>query len=199
MALTAFLGAGSASATVLCKTSLTEGCAAANWDYSSGTTIDATIDESVNLSAGFAQITCTQGTVHGFTSNTGGGSSTTTVTGNATATFVLNSCTPECTKIEVTEGTLEIHHISGTDNGTLTASGFTAVLTCSGITCKYITGNNLDMGTLTGSTASRPNATMDIDANLTKEEGSSFLCNGSATWKGSYWITSPTPLYIATS
>ena len=33
MALMAFLGASSASATVLCKTHITSGCAAAGWDY----------------------------------------------------------------------------------------------------------------------------------------------------------------------
>jgi hypothetical protein len=65
--------------------------------------------------------------------------------------------------------------------------------------CKYITGNNFDMGTITGSTPNRLNATVDLDTNMAKEEGSSFLCSNSGTVKGSYWVTSPTPLCISAS
>jgi hypothetical protein len=190
MALTAFLGASSASATTLTCTNPP----GTKVVCPKGTVIIASVEktESATLTGGLT-ITCSEGEVNGSTSNEG--SSTETVKGTTSAvTFVLSSCT-NCTTVSVTNGSLEIH----TDeegvtngNGTLTGSGFTAHLVCFGVTCNYSTGNNRDLGTVKGSSTTGGTATFKIGAELALDSGSSFLCgSGNATWEGSYVVTSP--------
>lgn len=64
VALTTFLGSGSASATVLCKTELTQGCAANGWDYPVATVIESTVGEgesaSIHTLGGTTLSTCTE-------------------------------------------------------------------------------------------------------------------------------------------
>jgi hypothetical protein len=188
-ALMAFVGAGTASATVLSN---------ATGNMKVGEEIHAVIEPgtTAELEAGFITVTCTAGTIKGTISNAG--SNTTTVSGTTSA-VTFSSC--NCEPITVTNGSLEIHYISGT-KGTLTASGFTATVPCNTIfgkvTCKYITGNNKDMGILTGSKETGATATMDVETALTREEGSSELCNASATWKAKYIVTTPDELNVTT-
>lgn len=198
MALTAFLGAGSASATVLCKTKVTEGCAAAGWSYGVNTTIHATQEKGTTavLEAGSTTLdTCTTSTVHGFVEKAGDTNST--VSGDIkTLTWGEPGTTP-CTNTTDTLkiGGLEVHWISGTDNGTLTATGETEVTinTIFG-SCVYGSGKALDLGTITGGSP----ATIDIHASVPKISGN-FACPSTGTWTASYEVTEPTPLYVATS
>jgi len=182
-ALMAFVGAGSASATTLTCTNppgTKVVCPA-------GTTIDATAGSSLNLKAGFANITCTESTVHGKTTNTG--SSTETVKGHIEG-LTFGKCNATVTVIE--KGTLEIHtdQEGVTDNnGTLTGSGSVVTVATGGISCTYAT-NNTDLGTVKGSTSTGGIATMIINAELTKSAGG-FLCANPAHWEGSYEITTP--------
>jgi len=187
MALMAFAGAGSASATSLTCTD-----ASGNKVDCGKRAIEASVEGgTIKLTAGGVTITCVNGVVKGNVENAGG--STETVSGKTTEVSFTNC--PSCSTVEVTNGTLEIHtDIEGVTNGngTLTGSGFTAHLVCFGITCNYITGNNKDIGTLTGSSNLKGStATFDISTELEKEAGSSFLCNNLAAWEGSYTITSP--------
>lgn len=193
MALMAFAGAGSASATTLTCTNPP----GTKVVCPKGTEIDASVEAETIKLTGTSTITCTEGTVKGHIENPG--SSTETASGKTTeVTFPVAHC-PNCSAVEVTNGTLEIHTDEEgvtNNNGTLTGSGFTAHLNCFGVTCNYITGNNLDLGTVTGSSTTGGLATIHIDATLTKETGSSFLCTNTATWEGSYNITSPTWLDV---
>jgi hypothetical protein len=188
MALTAFLGVGSASATILCKTNIQEGCAASGWDYPAGTEIHMTLEPGslLILTGAFGVTsTCIESTVLGKTANTGG--STETIHGPINV-LTLAGC--NCTVEMIAGGELEIHWISGSTNGTLTNHGTREKFNCSGVTCFY---GNGDLGTVTGGAE----ATIDFNATFEKEEGSSFLCGGTAVWEGGYAVTSPKPLYVS--
>lgn len=72
-ALTAFLGAGTASATVICKTEPTAGVCPEGWDYSAGTKGKASLEKGTTAilrsTAGSIEDTCTESTVEGTSEN----------------------------------------------------------------------------------------------------------------------------------
>ena len=188
-ALTAFVGAGTASATVLCKEGITTGCASAGKAYPAGTTVEASLEGSAELVAGgFIEDTCTGSTIKGTTSTAG--SSTTTVSGNATS-LTWSNCTFPTTTTKL--GSLEIHWISGTDNGTLTASGFEVTIHQLFGDCVYSSGANNDLGTVKGGNP----ATIAIKTSVTG--GGAFGCPSTATWTAAYTVTAPKPLFVSSS
>jgi len=183
-ALMAFVGASSASATTLTCTNPP----GTKVTCPAGTTIHATAESSLTLKAGFANITCTESTVHGLTSNTG--SATETVKGNIEA-LTFGACNATVNVIK--KGSLEIHTQNATanNNGTLTGTGSEVTVSTLGVSCVYGTPTATDLGTLTGSTSrGGSTATMDISAELTKISGG-FACANPAHWEGSYTVTSP--------
>lgn len=191
-AVMAFIGASSASATVLCKTTPVSNSCPSGWDYPAETTIHATVEGTVHLVAGFVNDTCANGTVRGKTANTGGASET--VNGSIEV-LTFEECT--CPTTVITKGSLEIHWIPGSNNGTLTGRGSEVTVNCSGVTCTYGTAaNGTDLGKATGSATDTEKATMDISATLPKLAGS-FLCPSTGEWTGAYWVTEPVPLWFA--
>jgi hypothetical protein len=203
MALMAFAGAGSASATVLCKVhTLTTGCAAGGQDYAAKTTIHATHTTGttgiLETTGGTTLVTCSESTISGETTNTG--SSTTTVDGPVKS-FTFGGCTNTVDVIKL--GSLEIHHISGTDNGTLTAKE--TEVTVNGIfgeSCIYGAGAGLNLGTLVGSvtTKEQPTDPAKITINtIVKRTGGGGFCPAETRWTASYTVTSPSPLYVSAS
>jgi hypothetical protein len=187
MALMAFVGAGSASATVLCKTTTTP-CGGGH--ISLGETITAhSTHVELRSTGGAFQSTCKKSTVSGPTTTTG--SSTTTVKGSVAATALTWG---ECSEpVETLEGgNLEIHHITGTHNGTLTASGFKVKVTIAGVGCKYSAGAGTDLGTVTGGAS----PTLHINA-IVNEVEPSFFCPDDAVWTGNY--VSTTPVHVTPS
>jgi hypothetical protein len=192
MALTAFFGASSASATVLCKTALSEGCAG-NWDYPTGTEIDLSLvsTTSTKTTEGELLDACTEGTSKGSTTNTGGPSET--VDWNLTV-YSSSNCTG--TTDTISNGSLEVHWISGSTNGTVTSKNTQATkIIPGGVSCTYGTGaTGTDLGTLEGGTE----PTLHVKTPLSKLAGS-FLCPGEVVWDGFYAVTSPRPLYVSAS
>lgn len=190
-ALMAFVGASTASATVLCKEGKTSGCAAAGKAYASGTAVEATLTSGTSaelLAGGFLEDTCTGSTIKGTTSNAG--SSTETVRGSASS-LTWSGCT--FTTTTKTLGTLEIHWISGTDNGTLTASGFEVNVNQPFGTCTYKSGTGNDLGTLKGGNPA------SIVISTTVTGGGAFGCPSTATWNAAYTVTAPKPLFVSES
>ncbi len=177
MALVAF-GAGTASATKLYKGATAVGA---------GTEIQASLaiggSARLTTTEGTTLNTCTGSTIKGSTSNAGG--SAETVKGSVTAAnLTWSGCNNTVDTIE--GGELEIHHISGTTNGTLTAKGFkvNVLIPFFGTTCTYTAGAGTHMGTLTG--VSVGNAVMDVNAIVTT---SSPGCPPSARWQATYTVT----------
>jgi cytoskeletal protein CcmA (bactofilin family) len=189
-ALMAF--AGSASATVLCANNAsTTACSS---KYAAGTVIESSLSASATLetTGGTVLDTCTGGKVNGKVENAG--SSTTTVSGKITS-LTWEGCTKETKTLA--NGELEIHWISGTDNGTLTAKNTQVTVNglFEGESCIYGAGAGTDLGTVVGGT----NATLLISALVPRQTGSGFLCPAETRWTASYKVTAPNPLYVATA
>ncbi|MGN6664050.1 MAG: hypothetical protein ACTHK6_07610 [Solirubrobacterales bacterium] len=180
-ALMAFAGAGSASATFLTCGSGTQ-CA-------EQTAIKATAEGKVVLDAPFGNIEC-ELTVEGTTENSTG---KTTVTAPL-STFTLSNCGGD-TVTTLEKGSLLIES-AGSSNGILRSTGTKVTMTHVGIHCIYET-NNTSLGTLTGSSTTGGNATLDISATIPRVGGTGgSFCGTSAPWTGSLKFTTPSSLNI---
>jgi hypothetical protein len=188
MALMAF-GAGTASATKLCKNNLST--TACSEHYGVGTVVEGTLTGSAVLETlgGSTIDTCTGSTMSGKTSNT---AATGEEVKGSIETLSWTGCTfPTST---VTKGALDIGHISGTDNGTLTATN-TEVTINSGIFGHCIYGapaTGLDLGTVIG--GHPPKITINAIVPLIKGEG---FCPTEARWTASYTVTKPTMFWVS--
>jgi hypothetical protein len=188
MALMAF-GAGTASATKLCTTAGdTTNCGS---HYPINTTVEGTLTGSAVLetTGGTVLDTCTGSTVSGKTTSTAATGST--VTGNV-ETLTWTGCT--FTTHTIAKGSLEIKHISGTDNGTLTGRNQEVTIK-TGLfgPCIYGTAAGTDLGTVTGGNPA--SITINALVPLTKDDGG--ICPSEARWTASYAITTPKPLYVS--
>jgi hypothetical protein len=109
------------------------------------------------------------------------------------SSLTFTGCTNGWVADVTAKGSLEVHAIAGTNNGTVTSTGMTVTFTRFGLECRYQT-TATDIGTLTGSKATGGTATIDLSAALPRH-GGSFLCGGStAQLTGSYKV--PTPDYL---
>jgi len=204
-ALMAFVGASTASATVLCSVQPTEGSPAtkgtvcpANFAYLAGTEIHATAEEHIVLTTGseFTEITCKHGTLLGDTENEG--SATETVKIKVTKTTWEECSTPNgsCTVTTLKPGVLEVHWIADTYNGTLTANGKEITTSCNSIFgnihCIFKFESE-DLGTITGGNP----ATIDKESTPINTVPTSSLCPAGPTVDGKFEITTPKPLYVA--
>jgi hypothetical protein len=188
MALMAF-GAGTASATKLCLNSLSTTACSSHLGI--GGTVEGTLTGSAVLetTGGSTLDTCTGSTVSGKTTTTAATGAA--VTGNV-ETLTWTGCTFPTTTI--TKGTLEIKHISGTDNGTLTGKGQEVTINTGFFgACTYGTGAGTDLGTVVGGNPAK--ITINALVPLTKNE--SGLCPAEARWTASYTVTKPNPVYVA--
>lgn len=177
-AFIAFLVAGTASATVLCKTNVSSGCGSA-WDIASGKTLSFSAEGSTSLTGPFGELvaTCTGSTMGGPTTSTGSSTATVTV---GVSTFHYSVCNHAIT-VSLTTGTLEYHHIAGTKRARVTSndSTFTIHGTIFG-TCNFLTSNT-EIGTLTGTSETGGAPRLDLTGAIPSEN-----CGFSATWEGSY-------------
>jgi hypothetical protein len=196
MAMMAF--AGSASATELYKTESGKAVT-----LGAGTVLSSSLTGSSILKSGGTTLnTCTGGK---FTTEiTSPGSSTTTTTGkNTTIDFegcvstvhTESTCPTLCGPVK--NGTLEVHHIAGTTNGTLTASGVVIGNTIFGTNCLYESGTGKDLGTLTGNAAG--NASIGINITVNEAEPKKAICPDTATWEATFKVTTPSTLYVEAS
>ncbi len=199
MAGLSLLAAASASATVLCKSSLTSGCAAAGSDYASGTFVAASLLEGTYA---FLRPTawepiidhCTKSTIGIATTSTGGAAAT--VGGELEAANLwFGGCTEGPTNLA--SAAIEIHHIAGTDNGTLVGTGLEVKTVVAGVTCYYAF---LEEGTIFGILTGGSPATIDVNAILFLRTKPEFgTCPTDLRWEGKYAVNSPKPLYVAAS
>ena len=185
MALMALVGAGTASATALYSGATKLGA---------GTEIQATLSGTATLTTteGTVLVTCTGGEVKGKTTNSGGAAETVKGTVEK-AGLTWAGCTEPV--VTLAGGSLEIHHITGTVNGTLTGSGFevTVDTTIFG-SCIFTLTAGTHLGTLTGTGIG--DATMHINAVVSRKSG---LCPATEKWVGTYKVTKPTPLHVTAS
>jgi hypothetical protein len=192
-ALMAFVGAGTASATVIC--SATENpCAAANkWPTGTTAAFSLKSGSSAKLTDTFGNVldTCTGSSVTGPLTNAG--SATTTVVGSVgQGALTWSKCTD--TTATLTGGELEIHNIAGTHNGTVTGIGFVVTVwnTFIGASCNYTAGAGTDLGVYDSATK-----VLAVNAVVRKtiEHGGSNLCPETTRWVAEYSYTGTTGLF----
>ena len=187
-ALLAFIGASTASATVLCEETPAGDCAAGKV-VAKGSTLTLSLESGTSLlmKGPFGETigTCTESTMQGPTSNTGNTAETIKF---SLIIFSFGQCNHPITVTAF--GTIEAHHISGTDNGIFTSTGATFIIhaTLFG-SCQYSTSAT-SLGTLTGKTASAP--TFDINAKISSENGCPQM-----SWSGSYISTGATNFNVS--
>jgi FtsP/CotA-like multicopper oxidase with cupredoxin domain len=173
--------AGTASATKLYSTGVALG---------TGTEINATLsagNSSYLKDGGTTLNTCTGGTVAGKIENAGG--SAATVSGK-TNTLSFTNCSSLVHTVST--GSLEVHHITGTTNGTVTASGAVLNNTIFGTSCLYESGAGKDLGTLSGNK-------LNINITVTEAEPKKFICPDTPTWTAEFTVTKPHALTVEAS
>ena len=182
MALLAFVGAGTASATTLeVKGVKQTGSVAIKASLKAGT---SAILKDKN---GTTNDTCTGSTVEGSTTVTTG----TAVSGPINkGGLTFTGCSHTTHVLKEKEGTLKVEWTSGT-NGKVISSGaeVTVVSTVFGASAVCKTGAGTEVGTLTGVAAGQ--ATMHINA-------TTLDCGilGTSSWTGTYVVTSPEGLGV---
>ena len=213
-ALMAFVGASTASATVLCKVEgtgpPTGTTCPANSAYPAGTEVHAVLDPGTGpakLVTSFKTIECKASTVKGSTSNEG--SATETVKGTIEAkNLTFSEC--NCEVKVLAGGSLEIHWGETIENekkekewrgdtghdATLTSTGAEVTSECSTVFglvhCIYKT-NGTTLGVLTHGNP----ATMDIENSNIPRLVTNPLCAEKAEWSAKYEVTTPKPLFVA--
>ncbi|HET7508991.1 MAG TPA: hypothetical protein VFJ65_01955 [Solirubrobacterales bacterium] len=190
LALMALAGAGTASATVLCKNNLnTANCSET---LGVGTELKASSTTALVIKTEYKKIECPKSSFIGKVTNGGGNNAT--VIGNI-ETLTFNEC--NCELKILNRGSFEIHFVPGTDNGTFTDEGQEVTTNCSTgfgiIHCIYKTENNHNkLGTLTGGNPAKLPENIDIPRLETHA-----LCVNEGNWSTNYEFTAPNPLYVA--
>ncbi|MGN6816210.1 MAG: hypothetical protein ACTHK3_09005 [Solirubrobacterales bacterium] len=197
VAFTAFT-AGTGSATVLCKTRLTEGCAAGGWSYPLGTNLHVELitENKMVLEdlSNTAVTTCSESTFK--LPITAIGSETATVDGDPEV-LSWGSGSKECSRPLTTlkKGTFEIHWIAGTLNGTLTGSNTELTYNTIMGTCVYGLASGTDLGTLNGGEP----ASIDFSAIVKKVSGGLGCPSSELRWTAHYIFTEPKALFVSKS
>jgi hypothetical protein len=149
--------------------------------------LSASLEGSALLKAGFAEITCTTGTVAGsITTN-----NETHATGPTSSVAFSNCGSATVTTLSST-GTLTIakgtHAVSGT--------GIEVTTAVAGTSCVYGLGAGTALGTASNTVVSGSDrVTLAISAKLPKISGG-FLCASPAAWTASYVVTSPATSFV---
>jgi hypothetical protein len=158
-----------------------------------GTTLTLSGDTTlkVETTGGTMLDTCTMTSISAKLTNSGG--STATVSGSYEK-LQWGSCTENTTT--VANGSFEIHHISGSTNGTFTTKQtvFAFEATIFGAKCSYTAGEAAILGTLIGSTTG--NAQINVNTVLTAENP--FFCPD-ARLTVHLVVTSPSRMYVEAS
>jgi hypothetical protein len=196
-AMTAFLGAGSASATVLCKTA-TSPCTGGT--YGSGTAINASLKSgtAAELTTSLGTVVCNKSGTNGKTTSAGGGAGV-AVTGTLEA-LTFEECklgTTSCTVASVHKPyNAKIAWTSGSNGnlevGTSGAGNPGATVKCGiFINCEFTTAS-----AVLGVTGGTPALAEANNISLSRSGG---ICPSTSTWKAVYSVTTPSPLFIANS
>jgi hypothetical protein len=196
-ALMAFIGAGTASATVLCSTTVTP-CPTGQ-DLVAGTKIDFSIPSGSSASLvdtkGNALDKCTTSTVKGELTKTGG--ATSTPTGDVSE-LTWGGCTFPTKTLKT--AALEIHQIAGTSNGTVTSDEVAGgnprfevtINTVLFGSCVY----GVDPGTSIGDLVEGKPAHFTANA-VAKKLGGGASCPETAVWTATYVMTEPSNTTIS--
>ena len=182
--LAAFMGAANAQATVLCKTNAGAECGVEKWPVGTKMNTQLEIAELFTLknTVGEVEVECKESAQQIVIENAG--SATTTVVGKvAGASITWGACSATTTTIS--GGEVEFHWTNGTNNAAVTGKGISVKFEGGGLTCIYGFGAGMiPVGTFTGGFTPR----IDLKAVVTKQAGSSFLCQTDQIMEGEYEV-----------
>jgi hypothetical protein len=200
MALMAFFGASSASATVLCTTDA-EPCKNTGWEIKT-ITASLTSGKSAVLKAAFSEVKCSNSHVHADIISSGGDE----IEGEITElSFTECTCGARTAHVTVTsKGSLNVNLA-----GTAKSIGTRATINCTGLaTCIFGTvAAGTDIGTVQDSTdISEGTPEVLASATLTWSSGTGdsgqFVCAGfgdTGTWTADYVLTNHESAYLTKS
>ncbi len=157
-----------------------------------GTEIKSESEGALTYDSPLGNLEC-HSNISGKIGNSGSSTSTVSVT---VESFTFSECNHVLSALAT--GTIEIHTKTETvdSNGIVTWTGTELTSEEFGFHCIYTT-NNTQIGTLTGSTTTGGNATLDISATIPRTGGrSGSFCGTSAPWTGSYKFTTPSTLNV---
>lgn len=181
-ALTVLVGSVNAQATVLCTSTATP-CTS---PFFAGSRIPFALSTSVTWSTteGETFETCTKSSLELEVTQTG---SATTTTAGTIRLLTWGTCTlPPVPKLITLGGGFEIHHIAGTDNGTITAtSEISVTMQYILFGCRYGATKGTDLGVFTGGNP----ATVEINAVTERLIGSELTCPETIQWSSSYAVS----------
>lgn len=178
LGLTAFIGAGTASATKLWTNN------SCTWVYLKGTSLEASLRGTSKFTVSGSTVdACTVSSFRGTTSNESGA-----YVNGSVESLTWNGCTT--TTITVFPGSFSIHWTGGTE-GSLSIAGTEVTVAMFGSTCTYGALSGRTLGTISG--GEQP--LLLVFVSLTKTAGS-FLCPETMGWDAEYVFTSPHALYI---
>jgi hypothetical protein len=188
MALTAFVGAGTASAKVCSGAGVGAACAAGHGNqYTGEVKASLTSGKTATLVSGFITVNCKKSVATGTITNSETGVGSITGLTFEECTSGLGACTAKSTGLPwaatATTGTAP--------NGTLTVKNVAGEFTCAGETCKYAAAEAKP--TVTGGA---PAEIVAKNVALVKQAGSGALCSANATWSGEYSVSTPASLYL---
>jgi hypothetical protein len=204
-ALMAFIGAGTASATVICST--TKDPCPKTQDWPAGTIIDYSLAKETSASlvntAGESLDTCTESTFKGKLTTTGG--NTSTPTGDIEE-LTWGKCT--FPTVTLTKACFEIHQIAGQSNGTLTADkceGVHGTEPSTNVTintvlfgsCIYTVEAGKSIGDISEGIGT--NSTFHAEAVAKRVSGSAFACPETSKWTALYVLTVPNSTTLSVS
>ena len=206
MALTAVIGAGTASAATICTTdpdhtAKVTACgtnAIHGWHANAETPLVANTLEA-KLTSGFINVTCASTAEGKITNATTGHGDITSLTFFSCVDNFGRPCTASSTAAAASPWTVTTAYTSGTD-GTMTVHNPTGKFTCKNpfnpggpeVTCEY---NNTSV-TVTA-TGSHTSPKIDaVNVPLNKHGSSNILCSNTATWNGTYNINTPKSLVV---
>lgn len=182
-AFMSFAGVGSASAAATLTSP-------AGTEYTGTMHATAEPGTTLLLKAVFANVTCTESTIHGHVTV----NNSTHAEGPITSISFSNCGSND--PVAITLGSLTINQKTEVFGSN---SAVTVLNTSTGADCAYGTTTNTKLGTFTQSTSNTSDATIDISASLpyiaAHSTTSQFLCGATGTWTGSYTVTTPTPLF----
>jgi hypothetical protein len=195
------VGSGSASATVLCKQQITPCGAQA---YANGTEVTAflkTGTKAVFKTVIWQTVECKTGAMRGKVTSAGGAAATVIV---SLESMEFEECTcasgTRTAAITVkTLGTLEIHSITGSWNGTITGSGQNLTFGCEFLTpCQFgTTAGAKDLGTLFG--GSPGSLTLAGSVLRIAGDGTAATCGETMEWTGQFDVTKPNAFWVTAS
>jgi hypothetical protein len=199
-ALAALLGAGGASATVLCSTTVEPCPAGQAWPT------NTVLDFSVPSGGSIAWQDTNGNSIDGCSSSTqewkisNAGSSTSTVTGSlsepvSSTGTAWSGCTFP-TQTLSSSGKLEIHKIAGSSNGTVTSDSKVEWTINSVVVGSCVWG--YEAGTSLGTITEGKPATLDLNA-VVKRFGTNFACPSTERLVATYLLTAPSNTTLSLS